>query len=442
MDEVFDADAEQQDDTDWAELMQGPVIPNYDFEWGEIPIWAREMAGPWARRRSHVSTHLDKNKWPFVDLANPEKDGPKVEWLIDGFLPTRYLAVLGGDSKSGKSWFVTALALAIATGTPFMGMPTQKRAVIWLSFEENEMERQLAFDAYFAAGGTRPDNLKFLTCYERLFIDDAEALRQIGETAWGTEAGLIVVDPLHAAYSAGSIADGATARRVLSGIKGLCRMFNLSVLVLHHLTKRVGTMTRERIAESGQILAAASMDWLMEVEIEGPRGVEGSKVEGRGSEEGECSRKEAEAQFGRPLTPPPTPSPSSLRSDKEGAPELPTSGSQGGRTIRLVGRGRGADVNRSWMIESPAPMVYRLADRVGFGSSLEQRILDVLAEWRDQERGTSCPESSGNHLTSREIAALTGAGVGAIRNVITRLVSAKRIRVASQDGRTRWYELG
>lgn len=372
------------------------VRPNYEFDWEGLPLWTRQMAGPWAKRRSHVSNNLDQNLWHFVDLADPAKDGPQVDWLIEGFLPSRYLTVLGGDSKSGKTWFVTALALALATGTPFMGMPTRKCGVVWLAFEENEMERQLAFDAYFKAGGVRPERLKFLTCYERIFIDDAEALRQIGEAAWLSEAGLIVVDPLHAAYSAGSISDGATARRVLAGVKGFCSKYNLSVLVLHHLTKRAGMMNRDRIAESGQILAAASMDWLMEVE---------TKPGGLQAEGTECAEGD------------------------------------GRRTLRLIGRGRGAAVNRTWIIESPAPMVYRLAEEAGFGNCLERRVLDVLRAWCEQGRGSSNYNRGGDNMTARELSDATGSPIGSVRNMLGRLLSEGKVLIGSQDGRTRWYTM-
>ena len=39
-------------------------------------------------------------------------------WIVDGLLPTGYLAILGATSKAGKTCFATALAMSIATGRP------------------------------------------------------------------------------------------------------------------------------------------------------------------------------------------------------------------------------------------------------------------------------------------------------------------------------------
>lgn len=374
-----------------------------EFSEFEIPDWARKMAGPWAKKRDFLDETHDRTRWAFVDLADPAKDGPKVEWLIEGLLPSRYLAVLGGDSKSGKTWFVTALALSIATGTDFMGLNTVKRPVVWLSFEENETERQLAFDGWFASGGARPEKWHFMTSYQRLYIDDPVGLRVVGETLYGSQSGLLVIDPLHASYGAGSISDGSTARRVLAGLKQLCRDMNMSVLVIHHLTKQVGSgLVRERMADSAQILAAASMDWLMEV--------------------GEGVVCRAPIADSRPDTE------SDFTQRREEDTKDAKKGNDCGRVMRLIGRGRGAEVNRNWLIESSSPMVYRL---IGDGnaplrSGLERRVLELLGD---------------GSATSRLLSDGTGAPIGSVRNLLTRLMSRGEIRIVMINGRERLYGL-
>ena len=86
-------------------------------------------------------------------------------------------------------------------------------------------------------------------------------------------------------------------------------------------------------------------------------------------------------------------------------------------------------MNRSWLIESPAPMVYRV---IGDGSeplrtALERRVAEVLRA---------------GSLTSREIAERSGAPVGSVRNLLTRLVARGDARVVMINGRERVYGIG
>ncbi|MFY9233194.1 MAG: AAA family ATPase [Fimbriimonadaceae bacterium] len=372
----------------------------------------------------------DPTEWAFVDLADSALSGPKIEWLVDGMLPLKYLAVIGGDSKSGKSWFITAMALAIATGQPFMGMATVKRPVLWLAFEENETERHLAFDAYFGLGGATPERMHFLTSYGRLYIDDPMGLQQIGDAAARCGAGLVVVDPLHAAYSAGSIAEGSTARRVLSGVKQLCREMDLSTVIIHHLTKQTGSgMVRERMADSAQILAAASMDWLMEVERDSGPGdadvEEGDQTVGQVVDE-DCFEENGVKY--RHLDVDGWPKAEEERDQAVSAQVGGQASGQGesGRLIRLMGRGRGAEVNRNWLIHSRRPMEYRLigSGDIPLRSPLERRALVAL---------------SYDDLNSRELSESLGAPIGSVRNMLTWMIGAGKVRVKWLDGRERVY---
>ena len=60
---------------------------------------------------------------------------PPLEFIIPGILPIG-LGVIFSPPKYGKSWFVLDLALAIATGTPFLGMETKKCGVLYLALED------------------------------------------------------------------------------------------------------------------------------------------------------------------------------------------------------------------------------------------------------------------------------------------------------------------
>ncbi|MFM9597348.1 AAA family ATPase, partial [Streptomyces scabiei] len=45
-------------------------------------------------------------------------------------------------SKDGKSCLATALAMAVATGEPFLGKQVRHGPVLWCAYEESRSERQ------------------------------------------------------------------------------------------------------------------------------------------------------------------------------------------------------------------------------------------------------------------------------------------------------------
>lgn len=188
--------------------------------------------------------------------ANASRRNP---WVVEDLLPEGYLAILGGTSKAGKTCFATALAMAVATGQPFLNRTVQPGGVLWCAYEESEAERLHVLRQW----PSHPNRL-YIT-HQKPLIDDEEGLKALRYWTYKTDAKLIVVDPLYGATNAESLADGRVARRVLTGLKDLCVKQHCAALILHHITKDVSAgLVRERFADSNQILATASMDMLMD----------------------------------------------------------------------------------------------------------------------------------------------------------------------------------
>lgn len=242
----------------------------------EIATWAakteihspytRENEEPWETDVPHDNEPIGNDEdspyaGMFLSLSEylDQSASTDVEWLVEGFLPVGYLVVVGGLSKSGKSCLMTDLALCLAEGRDFLGMPVEQGPVLWCALEESESERRIALEAY----DVRPDPL--YTSHSKIRIDKPEGIEALRYWVRKTGAKLVVIDPLYAAHSAESLSDGSAARRVLQPLKDLCRTEGISVIVLHHLTKGTSQgMVRERMADSNQILASASMDMLLD----------------------------------------------------------------------------------------------------------------------------------------------------------------------------------
>lgn len=290
-------------------------------------------------------------------------------WIVEDLLPETYLVVLGGTSKAGKSCLLTALGVSVARGEPFMGLPTHQGAVLWVAYEESRQERALALRAH----GGAPEN--FYITHQKVHIDSSDGLAALRWWIRKTGAKLLVIDPLYGANTAESLSDGRKARETLAGLKDLCGAERCSAVVLHHITKNVSAgLTRERFADSNQILATASMDILMDVVDE----------------------------------------------------------TEGKRTIRLQGRGRGAFANKTWLVQSLGLTNYDLT------ASGSDEDIESLA--RDESLLAPLREAEGP-MTAEQIAEILGQKLGTIRNRLTQLVKQGQLVTVGKADRATLYTL-
>jgi hypothetical protein len=68
-------------------------------------------------------------------LARP---ATPTRWLVEGWLAEGASALLGAHGGTGKSWLGLQLGACLATGRPFLGLPTARRRVAFYSCEDRE----------------------------------------------------------------------------------------------------------------------------------------------------------------------------------------------------------------------------------------------------------------------------------------------------------------
>lgn len=206
-----------------------------------------------------VQRALEKNmsQAEFLPIYEdvPEYD---LDWLVEGLLPAGYLVMLAGPPKSGKSCLATALALAIATGTPFAGRPTQQSSVLWVAAEESPQERYQILRTSPLADSACP----LYTCYNRILIDTEIDLFGLDREIRYHQAKFVVIDPLLGAISGRDLQGSWNARKTLQMLKQLCSQRQVTALVLHHQKQR--SMQRAGVGDSDQISATASMNIVLQ----------------------------------------------------------------------------------------------------------------------------------------------------------------------------------
>lgn len=377
-----------------------------------------EFLDPIARANRHRERehYLDNLFHPIYDLPTPEQ-----RWLVQGWIPEGYLVFLASPPKTGKTCLATQLALSVATGTPFAGIPTNQASVLWLAQEEGPSERRLILKNHPLAQPSTP----LYTCYEPLPIDQEDSLDAINRWIMQTGAKLIVVDPLHGATSGRSLQDGWNARRTLKGLKRLCSFTGVTALVLHHSKQPTHANPTPRVAESDQLAATASMQIILtsrplnseHLSTLQRREVGEAPAEPGGGFPDSPSSPGGGGRGEVPDTPSKPPAPS---------PHPPTP-----RLITLRCSGRGEFANRTLHIISLNLTDYQLTEEPGEPievkySYLETQVLELLKQKRH---------------TSDQLCEALNRNPNTLRNVVTSLRAKGQIAVVRRSAEGNVYGL-
>ena len=153
-------------------------------------------------------------------------------WIVEGFLPTSTTCVLAAPPKTGKSFFALQLAHCVATGQPFLGLPTVASPVLYLALEDVEFRLQ---SRLWGMTDETSDRLTIATQAHGLHGDLIEQLRE--HLCRNPCTKLIVIDTLQVVrdgsidYKYGSDYDD------MRKLKQLADEFGICLIAVTHLRK-------------------------------------------------------------------------------------------------------------------------------------------------------------------------------------------------------------
>src|SRR5262245_50826570 len=113
-----------------------------------------------------------KERYGLVALKNDLKF-PPVKWIVKGVLEERSPGTILGNPKLGKSWMALSLAIAIVTGSTFLGRDVHMTGpVIYFSGEGHVSKTNERVAALLKAQGMTLDGLdgKLLVSTRRIHI--------------------------------------------------------------------------------------------------------------------------------------------------------------------------------------------------------------------------------------------------------------------------------
>ena len=213
----------------------------------EAPLLLPPMSTPSARR-------LDTIRWNVLK----HKPIAPIEWLCEPLFPKISIGVVVSQPGHGKTTTLIQLAVALATGLPFMGLPVNGPCGVGLLLlEDNEsliharLQDTVARygEAFTDEHGRKLDaNLRLMI--ERAFtmeeLNDPNLLdlklaglsSELGESIMDTEdpPGLLVIDTLNAVHD-GDESSATETRPLIAALRRLHLSLGVSVYLTHHYRK-------------------------------------------------------------------------------------------------------------------------------------------------------------------------------------------------------------
>jgi hypothetical protein len=199
--------------------------------------------------------------------------------LADNFLGDG-LTLFAGRQKSGKSWLILQIAIALAGGPAVDGLELQETGAVLVGALEEPAARTAARLRKLAGRGDWLKNVTFFYDLLPLMGGGAEQLRELIQQ---TKARVVFLDTLTAAIKASGKHSADVFRSQYAEVDTLRKIAEetrTAFVVVHHLRKGGGDGL-EAIAGTGGIAAAVDAVWILRRLPEGESTIEvvGREVE-------------------------------------------------------------------------------------------------------------------------------------------------------------------
>jgi archaellum biogenesis ATPase FlaH len=183
-----------------------------------------------------------------------------INYIVSNLLPTSGLSILVGKPKAGKSTLARQLAVSVAQGQEFLKRETEQGVVLYMALEEKLSEIKAHFKAL---GLTVGENV-------RTYCDPAmrEALPRL-EAALQTmpEVKLVIIDPILKFIKVGDSNDYVKVSDAFEPLLKLCRTYDVHIMAVHHMKKRVAEDPMDNTL--GSTALAAAVDTLIVLQRDG-----------------------------------------------------------------------------------------------------------------------------------------------------------------------------
>lgn len=216
--------------------------------WDRNPETAQQIA-------REISAGLDERRDPALPVETwtefEAQAHDEIPVLVDGLWPEAAFGFIAAPPKKGKTWIALALALAVATGRPFLGQKvTAPRPVLYVALEGHRSALRARVGAIARGMGLNPNpagpdlaNLHWIYKPRGLNLSDPAWASRLRQSAANTKAALTIIDVLRASarIRENSQEDFTALAHNLAPIT----QDGCSLAILHHFVK-LSEISKER----------------------------------------------------------------------------------------------------------------------------------------------------------------------------------------------------
>lgn len=161
---------------------------------GTITAWAKDNGIANVPTGQPARAKLPAFSWADEFMGKPLPDPPV---LIEGILHQGSKLVLGGSSKSFKTWTLLDMAISVSSGSNWLGFPTSKANVLYLNLEIQDRFMQKRIGCVREAKGLEKTPGLAIWNLRGYCADIASLAREIIFEAVCEGFRLIIIDPIY-----------------------------------------------------------------------------------------------------------------------------------------------------------------------------------------------------------------------------------------------------
>lgn len=200
-----------------------------------------------------------------AELIDIVASRPAPKFLASPIWPGDAYGVLGAEMKAGKTWLVSDLLVATASGGAWLGkFPIERQGPVVAFLGEGgdrKMVRRLEAVAEFY--GVELRSLPIVLCMRAPHLSDVQHLQVVANKLDEVRPVLVVVDPLYLAARGAQGSQLYEMGAVLEGIQTLCQEVDAALLASHHHNRQKGQgiarLSGAGPAEWGRVIASAEV---------------------------------------------------------------------------------------------------------------------------------------------------------------------------------------
>lgn len=193
---------------------------------------------------------------------------PQIDWHVKGVIERGANGFIAGQPKAGKSWIATDLAIALATGSKWLGFDTTKTRVALITREDAPALTAWRLRSLCMGRGIMPEsidglwvNSKAQSPYFRL--DSGELVNSMVSAIKRHRCQFVILDVMNVLHGADEN-DATEMRKVMDSLTRIHQETGASLCVLHHFNKSGDGNMTQRLRGSSAIAGWAEYVVAME----------------------------------------------------------------------------------------------------------------------------------------------------------------------------------